>query len=587
MLKSRKVAAGLLDSPQVSEARRVEGVLAAWRLIVGLGSIAVVCLRPESYRPYANVATGLILAYAVFAALVLLSIRSQPDISAKFRVVLHTGDVLGAASLMLFAGGPIALFLVFYLFASLAAAYRWGFKATFATAVSLVVLVWLEAVGLKVAPRLVDLTVARRFRSDAASWCIGILSGGCLLGYWIARKNDHRSRRSVIGHLVREATREASIKATLSEFLCAILNLFGAGGVALVVRESSTSKVFLYQAGLAGTGKVEFSELPLTGRNTYLFPVPANAWCVTRRRPAAEWPLRFRALSQEGHLRSTSCSIPAEFVARNGLRSALCVSFEYRPDWSGRIFVFNASGGQREDLRLLQDLVGEVGPSIRSIYELRRLRLRARRLDRTQLAHELHDGIVQSLVAVEMELEVLRHLAAATPDQIADEMNRAQHILHEEIVSVRELMQQVKPVELPPGQLVACLAEIVDRFRRETGIATSLSCDGRATALPPAVGREIIRIVQEALVNVRKHSRASYATVNLTRQGDGWRLSIEDNGRGFEFSGRLTQAELDLLGKGPRVIQERVRALGGEVEIESVPGRGGRLEISLPQWVVS
>ena len=91
------------------------------------------------------------------------------------------------------------------------------------------------------------------------------------------------------------------------------------------------------------------------------------------------------------------------------------------------------------------------------------------------------------------------------------------------------------------------------------------------------------RIIQEALVNVRKHSQARSVLVRFAAEDGLWKLVIEDDGRGFEFSGRLSQAELDLSRRGPLVLKERVRSIGGELAIESVPGHGARLEIALPQ----
>jgi signal transduction histidine kinase len=69
----------------------------------------------------------------------------------------------------------------------------------------------------------------------------------------------------------------------------------------------------------------------------------------------------------------------------------------------------------------------------------------------------------------------------------------------------------------------------------------------------------------------------------LNSAAEHWPLVIEDDGSGFAFSGRLTQAELDSLGKGPVVIRERVRLIEGELTVESTPGRGSRLEVSIPQ----
>jgi len=93
----------------------------------------------------------------------------------------------------------------------------------------------------------------------------------------------------------------------------------------------------------------------------------------------------------------------------------------------------------------------------------------------------------------------------------------------------------------------------------------------------------LARIVQEALVNVRKHSRARQVLVRLGSRNGAWHVLIEDDGQGFPFAGRVSQAELDTLGKGPLVIKERVRLIEGELTIESNPGQGSRLEISVPQ----
>jgi two-component system sensor histidine kinase DegS len=101
--------------------------------------------------------------------------------------------------------------------------------------------------------------------------------------------------------------------------------------------------------------------------------------------------------------------------------------------------------------------------------------------------------------------------------------------------------------------------------------------------MPQHVCRELARIVQEGLVNVRKHSGAHNALVRLGASDGLWRVVIEDDGSGFPFSGRFTQSELDTMGKGPVVIKERVHLIAGELTIESNPGRGSRLEISVPQ----
>ena len=123
----------------------------------------------------------------------------------------------------------------------------------------------------------------------------------------------------------------------------------------------------------------------------------------------------------------------------------------------------------------------------------------------------------------------------------------------------------------------------VDRFGRDTGITTRFISPLEEIRLPARVANEVARIVQEALANIRRHSHAHAVIVRLDARDGSWLLVISDDGRGFGFSGRLNQAQLDAARQGPLVIKERVRSIGGELWIESAPGKGARLEITFPQ----
>ena len=96
---------------------------------------------------------------------------------------------------------------------------------------------------------------------------------------------------------------------------------------------------------------------------------------------------------------------------------------------------------------------------------------------------------------------------------------------------------------------------------------------------------ELLRVLHEALVNVRKHSGARHVVVRFTSSEGAPTLVIDNDGRGLDFIGRLSHAELDQYRKGPLVIKERVRAIGGRLTVES-SDRGVRLTIELPPRVV-
>ncbi len=214
-----------------------------------------------------------------------------------------------------------------------------------------------------------------------------------------------------------------------------------------------------------------------------------------------------------------------------------------------------------------------------NVYLLRRLRQRAGAVERARVARELHDGAVQSLIAMEMNVDVVRRQSAAQSNPITHELGRIQALLHEEVLKLRELMQQMKSLEVDSASFERFLADTVERFQRETGIGARFVSELDEVRMSPRVCRELARIVQEALVNVRKHSGAHESLVRVAENATHWLVTIEDNGRGFPFSGRRSHRELDQASKGPTVILERLRLIEGELTIESNPGRGARLEI--------
>jgi two-component system nitrate/nitrite sensor histidine kinase NarX len=188
------------------------------------------------------------------------------------------------------------------------------------------------------------------------------------------------------------------------------------------------------------------------------------------------------------------------------------------------------------------------------------------------------------LFGIEMKIEALRRTGDLTPAAIEAELAEVQGLLQREVKSLRALMQALRPLEIDGSeQLADILAGLVDRFRRDTGIASHFVATSGPIALTPPRSLEIVRIVQEALANVRRHSRAKNVLVSLTRDEHTFRLVIEDDGRGFEFEGRLSARELDQRRIGPVVIKERARLAGAELAVDSTPGAGARVELAFAE----
>jgi signal transduction histidine kinase len=360
---------------------------------------------------------------------------------------------------------------------------------------------------------------------------------------------------------------------------------FQASGVAVPVRELASGRALLWAvpAGAAPDSPAQAVELGATAED-WLFDAGVEAW--EAERASGAW--RLIALDEAGRVLAepeVRTEALDRLAGRLGARRLSSVAFGKGRDWEGRLVLADAEpDGPREDaLRFAQRLVHELGGVIQARFLLGRLRSRVGAMERARVARELHDGTIQSLVGVEMEVDVLRRRAEAQKLPLAPDLTRVQGLLRSEVLELRDTMQRLKAIDVAPEQLVGFLDAAVARFGRDTGIHAIFDCAVEDVDLPGRVCRELARIVQEALQNVRKHAQANTVLVRFGRTPQGWRLVVDDDGQGFPFEGTLTHAELDEGRKGPYVIKERLRGLGGELTIVTSPGGGARLEILVPR----
>ncbi|MGE5199583.1 MAG: sensor histidine kinase, partial [Rhodospirillaceae bacterium] len=366
-------------------------------------------------------------------------------------------------------------------------------------------------------------------------------------------------------------------------------NIFAAEHALLVAEEESTGRRYVWHTQTrASAASDEGTEASSARAASCLFSVPsaAEVWGAVRERPhgTPRGPL-IRAIDSSGGRVAANFAIPDEIG--DGLRWRSLVALTTVPvaGWSGRVLLVNPAVDvtRERPLRFLQAIARQAGPAIANIYLVRRLRSKVEEVERARMARELHDGVIQSLLGLEIEMDVVRRKAELDASTVPPSIEYLQRLLREQIVAVRKLMVQMKPMRVDGRTLAARLSDLVVRFGSIRGIEASFVSAVTSVDLQPWVCAELVRIAEEGMVNVRKHSGATRATVTLDAAGGYWRLAIEDNGRGFGFSGRVSQAEMEAQGIGPAVIMERVQSIGGQLWLETDPGTGSRLEVLIPQ----
>ena len=572
------------------ETRRIERWLATARVGLAVATLVAIWLDPtELGRSWA--AYGLFVFYMANGILILMLLKRRQQSTAGFRLLVHVGDTIWPALISIFAEGPRSPFFLFFFFVLAAAAYRWGLWETLGTAVAEVALLWMEKIVLHLWPlgsiplramtglhiNVTEFEAQRLFMLS-----VYLIVMGLLLGYLAEQQKHLRAEKSLITGILSQVRVEAGLTGTIEQIFNEIMSLYGASRLMLVSQEAHSKRVFageLNKPENIARGEFRWAESGARDAKRYLEDFPGQV-CYAAV-DGDGWTTL--ALDDSGHrIPVTNLAPLSQLRQAQPFDSLMTVGFLFGAEWRGRVFLFNPSwrGERQEELRFLLDLVRQIGPAVYNVYLLHRLRRRASAAERARFARELHDGAVQSLIAVEMQVDVLRRQAEANLPTGA-ELGRIQSLLREEVLKLRELMQQMKAIDVDSQRLLGVLRDAVERFQRETGTSASFVTDLQELDMPQRVCREVLRIVQEGLVNVRKHSGARHALVRFAATADKWILTMEDDGKGFTFSGRYSGEQLRELGKAPMIIAERVSLINGELTVESNPGQGTRVEVTV------
>jgi signal transduction histidine kinase len=558
-------------------------------------ALVTMWMEPTRGFVFSSWSYWLLVIYLVHAVVVMLLVRFRHNSTRAFRLVVHGADILWPVLISMFTANERGPFFLFFVFVMAAAAYRWGLWETVGTAVCAIVLLWMQALAFREGLiRLADIslraahlpTFASAVREPTAQQLfmssVYLMVLGLLLGYMSENEKKLRAERVVVTRVLSSARVEAGLTHTLQEIFGEILNLYGARRVLSASQEFSSYRIFLAEINRKedGTPTLHWRDALPETEKSYLLELPFDAFFARR----VSHGFSLVALDANGiRLRDADPAFLEVFCKLEPFESLASVGFDFGREWSGRVYIFDPvrMGDPAEELHFLQEFAQQVGPAVYNVYLMRRLRERAGAVERARFARELHDGAIQSLIAVEMQLDVVRRQSGQQPVVIS-ELSRIQKLLREEVLKLRELMQAMKSFEVDAERLPGFVADTVERFRRETGISAEFVSELDKIELPQKVCRELARIVQESLVNVRKHSGARNVFVRLAQRAGNLQLTVEDDGRGFPFSGRMSESELANSGKGPAVIRERVRLLAGELTIESTPGSGARLEVRIP-----
>ncbi len=201
----------------------------------------------------------------------------------------------------------------------------------------------------------------------------------------------------------------------------------------------------------------------------------------------------------------------------------------------------------------------------------------AQEAERQRLSRQMHDGPAQALSNFILQTEIAMRLLDVDPNQAKEELGSLKTSAMGTFQKVRNFIFELRPMMLDDLGLIPTIRKYADAFKEQTNLDVSVTVTGSERRLEPYLEVMIFRAIQELLGNAARHSQATMIKVQVDIGNEMTRVSVDDNGKGFD-SETLKQSN----NLGLKLIRERAEMLGGNFEIDSAAGKGTRISFMVP-----
>ncbi len=270
--------------------------------------------------------------------------------------------------------------------------------------------------------------------------------------------------------------------------------------------------------------------------------------------------------------------------------SIICIPLKIKGRTIGVLELMNKLGDEgfdAEDLSLLGSLGAQAAIAIENARLYQRLQeerdriIQAQEEVRREIARNLHDGTVQSLSVLAMNLEIVKRLMKTDPEAADDELERMRQTILKTIEEARTLMFQLRPVVLETQGLIPAIREYVAQLQDRESFQAHLEAEDLSDDLDKKIEGTIFAIIQEAVNNARKHADAKNVSIRLENREDALVVTIDDDGKGFDpdHEGEDWDRHKHF---GLINMRERARLIQGQFSLDSRRGEGTRVELRVP-----
>ncbi len=552
--------------PHAAEGRYLERQIAYARPIFLVLALVDLFEEPPPLRGHHAVA--FIAAYLGVALLIV----AVDSLRGVYIPPLPLAADIIALSVFLLLSPSLIAFLFVYLFIALAAGTRWGLRGSvvLAGAATLALLIRAAVRGPVDLPSVVSLLALT----------VGTFSAGIGLAFMGDRNRLHAAEHEFLARVVSLMDVDIGVAESLRRVLDELARGFDCEVAFLVFRDVEIERMFLWTVRPGDEGRLSPENLPLNRGDGFLLDTPEVTLCWNSLEGAGDG---FGWDRHSGRPVKSLPRVPGPAAKELGIRSMISVTFDFNGAPAGRIMLANSRRRfAPEDLRWLERIARHLSPPLENLFLLRHMRARAIEAERSRISRDIHDGILQTLLSVDIQMGVIRKRLLQAPEPAAEALASLQKTVRNETEDLRQMVTDMRPLRVQSADLVDLMRGFAERFRTESGPALDLLIDSAQLQMPDRICRDLFQVYRESLHNVKKHAHATHVVVKLWQNDTRVILVVDDNGDGFSFAGRFTGDDLDRLRLGPISIKERTRSMGGVLTVESTPGHGARVTVEIP-----
>ncbi len=543
-------------------------IIAMMRLVLAASALAITYIDPSQPDRFVVGTYSALSLYTLYSiALYVVNLRNS-SLAPRIQQWAHWLDVAWYVLLISLSNGTSSIYFFGFFFAILVASFRWGFAAGFRVTIASVVL--FSTIGVLTAPGGEAFELNRSLVRP-----VYLLALGYMMAYWGGYEIRLKRRLELlkeVGALSNPRFGADRMIGLLLERLRAFYN----ADACLVISSDPAGEEYQLRRASREDGESAMRPTPMPAELAQqLLALPNDIALVYSAKPRNPGRRRGAQHAVDIRTRERWDADPAVVAPISAMLEAdafITVPIRYRGEPPARLYLTASRDVFDEhDIDLVLQVFEHVTPVIDNIRLVDRLASDAAEQERQRIARDLHDSVIQPYIGLQMGLASVRGKYERGASDIAADLDRLSALTNDGIAELRGYVRGLKSGGEREGTLHESIKRFASKFGTATGIAVDVEAKGDVRC-NDRLGAEVFQMVAEALSNIRRHTQAAHATVELSRANGHLVLRVENEGSPGTPHKPFT----------PRSITERATALGGRAVVEPRPDSGTAIVVEIP-----